>query len=139
MSKESALRFLEQAKTDRELVETVRAALVGGSAASFAVAAAGLGFSFTDEELQEASAELHQAELDRLGGAKLDDEELEQVAGGGNNYRCKDSFMYGENCWADDQCDRVFHFYKIMDDCDYTYNTREACINLDRGWGGVPQ
>ena len=139
MAKEDALRFLEQTKTDQELVEKVRAALVGGNAPSFAAAAADLGFSFTDEEFQEASAELRQAELDQLEGVELDDAELEQVAGGGDNYNCSDTYREGENCWADDQCDRILNYYKGLDACDYTYDPRESCYNLDRSWGGIPQ
>ncbi|MDO4533277.1 MAG: Nif11-like leader peptide family RiPP precursor [Coriobacteriia bacterium] len=74
MSKEDALRFLEQARTDRELVEKVRAAIVDGNAASFASAASNLGFAFTEEELAEASAELRQADIDKLDGMEVDDE-----------------------------------------------------------------
>ena len=139
MAKEDALRFLEQTKTDQELVEKVRAALVGGNAPSFAAAAADFGFSFTDEEFQEASAELRQAALDQLDGVELDDAELEQVAGGaGNNYACESTFVDGENCWADDQCDRILNYYKFRSDCEYTLNVQENCINLETGWGGVP-
>ena len=135
MSKEDALRFLEQARTDQELVEKVRAAIVDGSAASFACAASDLGFAFTEEELAEASAELRQADADKLDGMEIDDEELDQVAGG--REQCHDTYRWGENCLASDQCDRVYHYYKDGDACDYTYYVLENCFFLDRKWGGV--
>ena len=135
MSKEDALRFLEQARTDRELVEKVRAAIIDGSAASFASAASDLGFAFTEEELAEASAELRQADIDKLDGMEVDDEELDQVAGG--REQCSDTYQWGENCYFDDQCNSIVHYYKDVDHCDYTYYVRETCFRLDRRWGGI--
>lgn len=113
----------------------MRAAIVDGSAASFASAASNLGFAFTEEEFAEASAELRQADTDKLDGMQVDDEELEQVAGG--REQCSDTYRWGENCYFDDQCDRIVHYYKDVDHCDYTYYVLENCIQLDRSWGGV--
>ena len=36
---------------------------------------------------------------------EIDDEELAQLTGGGENAACKDTFISGENCWWTDGCD----------------------------------
>ena len=140
MSKQEALRFLQQTERDAEFAEKVRAALVGEKGpeeASFSSVAAGLGFVFTEEELQEVSAKHRSKKLAELDVAVMSDEELEQVAGGGDFYECRDTYRQGENCFNNDECDRIYHFYKHISTCKYTYNPRENCINLDRSWGGV--
>lgn len=139
MSKQEALRFLQQAESDAEFAEKVRAALTGEAEAeaSFSSVAADLGFAFTEEELLEASAEHRSEKLAELDAVAMDDQELEQVAGGGDRYECKDTYRQGENCFNNDECDRIYHFYKHISFCKYTYNPRENCINLDCSLGGV--
>lgn len=140
MSKAEALRFLQQAKDDDELVEKVRAAVVGGGDServSLPLVATDFGYDFSDEELKEASKDLLERELSEAEGMEIDDEELAQVAGGvGKHYECASTYSDGENCWTDDQCDRVLNYYKGLHPCKYTYNPRESCYFLERPIGG---
>lgn len=140
MSKAEALRFLQQAKTDDELVEKVRAAVVGGSDSeqvAISLVAADFGYDFSDEELKEASEDLLERELSEAEDMEIDGEELAQVTGGvGKHYQCASTYSDGENCWSDDQCDRVLNYYKAMHPCKYTYNPKESCCILERPIGG---
>ena len=43
--------------------------------------------------------------------AELDDEELSQLVGGGDNEACKYSFQNEENCFAFDGCDKFYRTY----------------------------
>ena len=142
MSKDDALRFLQKTRDDVEFVEKIRAALMEESsseATNISIEAAGFGYDFTEEELLAVSAELRSNEFAEIEGMEISDEELEQVAGGGDHADCSDTYRSGENCFHDDQCDMVYHFYKLRESCDYTYDVTENCINLDRSLGGVPQ
>ena len=42
---------------------------------------------------------------------EIDDKELSQLAGGGDNANCKSTYQHQENCWWNDGCDRVWNDY----------------------------
>ena len=50
---------------------------------------------------------------------ELDDEELQQLVGGGENTDCKDTYMHKENCWRTDGCDMVNNHYGGYE-CSYS-------------------
>lgn len=50
---------------------------------------------------------------------EISEDELEQVAGGGNK------------CLADYSCRGVFHYEKEWDECRYTYKLGENCMYAD--------
>ena len=51
------------------------------------------------------------ASSDNTASGELDDEELEQLVGGGDNAACADTFKQQENCWNNDGCDKVYNEY----------------------------
>ena len=42
---------------------------------------------------------------------ELDDEELQQLVGGGDHAACEDTYQHRENCVKTDGCDMVFNYY----------------------------
>ena len=137
MSKNEAMRFLQEMKSDQELAEKVRAAIMGEDAdpeANFSSVAAGLGFDFSKDELHEAAKELHETELEQAEGMEMSEEELDEVAGGVyHSCECKSTYTDGENCFNDDECKRSYHYYiKVPGVCKYTYDPTENCIFLER-------
>ena len=66
-----------------------------------------LGIELTAEEVKaylESTAEVATGEID--------DDELEQLVGGGENVGCADTFQHRENCWWNDGCDRFWNEYE---------------------------
>ena len=49
---------------------------------------------------------------EKLDTNELDDEELKQLVGGGENAACKDTYQNEENCWWEDGCDKSYNDYK---------------------------
>ena len=49
--------------------------------------------------------------VDPDSSAELDDEELSQLVGGGENAQCSSTYQHKENCWWSDGCDRVNNSY----------------------------
>ena len=49
--------------------------------------------------------------LDSLEPAEgeVDDEELQQLVGGGDKIACEDTYRDGENCWWNDACDMLLN------------------------------
>lgn len=65
-----------------------------------------LGVTLTAEEIK---AYLELVVEDAFG--ELDDEELSQLVGGGENAGCESTYQDRENCWWSDGCDRVWNDY----------------------------
>ena len=65
-----------------------------------------LGVELTAEEIQEyyASSRMSYAQ-------EIDDKELEQLVGGGENANCKSTYQHQENCWWNDGCDMYTNDY----------------------------
>jgi hypothetical protein len=66
-----------------------------------------LGLELTAEEIQEYFETASKAD-----DAELDDDELEQLVGGGENADCESSYQHKENCWFNDGCDKVWRDYE---------------------------
>lgn len=47
----------------------------------------------------------------KLASGEVNDEELSQLTGGGENSNCRKTFTNEENCWWNDGCDLVFFRY----------------------------
>ena len=43
--------------------------------------------------------------------SEIDDEELSQLAGGGENAECSSTYKHKENCWWNDGCDIIVNSY----------------------------
>ena len=50
---------------------------------------------------------------------ELDDEELQQLVGGGDHAACENTYMHEENCWKTDGCDMVYNSYGGYE-CSYS-------------------
>lgn len=66
-----------------------------------------LGLELTAEEIREYFETASKAD-----DAELDDDELEQLVGGGENADCESSYQHKENCWFNDGCDKVWRDYE---------------------------
>lgn len=79
----------------------------------------------------ELSAEQIRAYLESrtTSTEQLDDEELEQVAGGGDNTACKYSYKDKQNCWNKDACDLIYHKYD-----DYTCKRNASGASSFYNW-----
>jgi hypothetical protein len=64
-----------------------------------------LGVALTTEEAQAYLTS------DKTGSAELDDEELSQLAGGGDPEECFSTFQHRENCILSDACDNFYIEY----------------------------
>ena len=107
---ENAKKFFEElAKTEEakalfasiEKPETEDARI-----AAYVEIAAKLGVTLTAEDVAA-----YFASNDNTDDAELDDEELAQLVGGGENAGCASSYQQKENCWWNDGCDRVWNDY----------------------------
>ena len=52
--------------------------------------------------------------------SELDDEELQQLVGGGDHRMCETTYQHGENCWVSDGCDMLFNDFGGYD-CSHHY------------------
>jgi hypothetical protein len=77
-----------------------------------------LGVALTVEEVKEYLAS------DKANGAELDDEELNQLVGGGAHEECKYSYKNEENCI-------------LFDGCDGSYRSYDAYICKSNNVGGL--
>jgi hypothetical protein len=148
MSKTEAIRFLNNYKASRELMESVERIFDSNPDAPetdlWIMAAEQNGYEFTPEELLAAFSERSQPAV----CASLDEKELLAVAGGSRddchadfwcpelNYytaadkhdSCSDSFIDKENCWHDDGCDTAYNIYDDYE-CKGTGNCEIAFIH----------
>lgn len=125
MSKEQAVRFLNEYKINRVLMEKVESVFEDNPGLSDAelwiLAAKENGYDFSPEELERVFHERTKV-IEKVAGARLDEAELSAVAGGdatsctisyNNTYpdQCKDTFTDRENCWHNDGCDNCYNMY----------------------------
>lgn len=151
MSKEQAIEFLNNYKTDRELKEKVESLFEANPDKAdgdlWAQAGKEAGFEFTPQELDEVFHERIQDPS--IDAQTLDEKELAAVAGGGDeNCRgafwcflvdkyhkenkhdnCKSTYVNRENCWNNDGCDNVYNMYSDYQcnhsgECDWAFTHR---------------
>ena len=67
-----------------------------------------LGIALT---LEDIAAYLQETANQAPAENELDDEELQQLVGGGENAGCKGTYQHKENCWWTDACDLVNNQY----------------------------
>ena len=79
-----------------------------------------LGIALT---LEDIAAYVSAANQEPAEG-ELDDEELQQLVGGGGNFACKDTYQQGENCWYNDACNILFQHYAHKAD----KNNNGSCV-----------
>lgn len=107
---ENAKKFFEElAKTEEakalflaiEAPETEEARI-----AAYIEIAKKLGIELTVEEINAYFESMDNSPL-----AEIDDEELAQLIGGGENSGCSSTYKHKENCWFNDGCDRSTNSY----------------------------
>ena len=91
--------------------------------------------------LEDIAAYLQETANQAPAENELDDEELQQLVGGGENPGCKDTFQHKENCWWNDACDSVYEDYTNYR-CNGTYKGGKkpnfsGCGNTMRPLGTV--
>ena len=91
--------------------------------AAYIDVAAKLGVALTVEEVKEYLAS------DKANGAELDDEELSQLAGGGDNANCKSTYQHRENCWWNDGCDMYTNDYDGYKCASQDYGKKPGSTN----------
>ena len=62
-------------------------------------------------ELSADDVSAYFASSENTASGELDDEELSQLVGGGDNAACADTFQQRENCWNNDGCDKLYNEY----------------------------
>ena len=107
---ENAKKFFEEVARTEEAKAFFKAAKAPETeeerVAAYIEIAKKLGIELTAEGI----AAYYAAE-DETGSAELDDKELSQLVGGGDNAACVDTFRHKENCWWNDGCDRSWNEY----------------------------
>ena len=120
MSKENAKRFLDELDQNEKALEMLKEMKDADSEEEirlFASAARETGYDTTDEEIREILENAKAMQIQESDEAaeqvkKLSREDVDGVAGGKkHDPRCKDTFKSGENCWWNDQCNKVVNFY----------------------------
>ena len=112
--------FLEALKTDPKAQELIRdipePETTSSRIRAYAKIAKDLGYDLSDADLDafildqelylQAKAEAAAKEI-----KELPEDELEEVAGGGDHPECKNTYKDRENCWVHDGCDIVNTHY----------------------------
>ncbi|MBR5337170.1 MAG: hypothetical protein IK152_04235 [Lachnospiraceae bacterium] len=101
----------------QELLKSYDKPEPGKEAAVYAEVASKLGYDISDADITgyidkstEAMKKRSEANMDKIEA--LPDEDLGQVAGGGEKHsNCSYSYLDKENCWAHDGCDLVWNHY----------------------------
>ena len=84
------------------------------AAGVYASIAEKMGFQVTKEDIVEGLKGLEKIQRTKTDAdvkQALDEDALEQVAGGGADPRCSDTFSRGEWCWFTDSCSYVINSY----------------------------
>ena len=71
---------------------------------------------------------------DEILGKQLNDDELDQVAGGttyGYGSSCESTYKENEWCWSSDYCRNAINFYAMNEECETTYNKIDSCVQSD--------
>ena len=108
---ENAKKFFEEIiKTEEAkglIASTEAPATEEARIAAYIDIAGKLGVELTADEINAYFATNIKADY-----AELDDDELEQLVGGGENADCESSYQHKENCWLNDGCDKVWRDYE---------------------------
>ena len=118
---EKIKKFLEELAKKPELAKELgdkpKDFAIDEKIAAYAGLAKKLGYDITEDDFKKYVSEADKAAQDKTGEvvddlAKLSDEELDDVAGGGGaNPNCKDTFLDKENCWSNDGCEAINNYY----------------------------
>lgn len=136
MAYENAKCFFEKLGTDPEAQELLKGCPKPDKPEELLKAytelAGKLGISLSEEELAGYLEEEKKAIESRTEAAasqiqELQDDAMDAVAGGGAKPDCKDTYRDHENCWFNDGCDNVYHYYDTYM-CKNTY--RFGCPDL---------
>lgn len=127
---ENAKRFFEELGANEKAQELLRAAGLEDTADDalvLAKVARETGYEVGDDDMREllaAMQKLQAAASDAVADQvrDLDDEELDTVAGGGEDPACRDSFSNNDNCLIVDRCDKVIVIYVDESDPECTKN-----------------
>ena len=107
---ENAKKFFEEiAKTEEAkalFAATVKPETEEARVAAYIEIAKKLSVELTAEDIKAYFDSIAEAEL-----CEIDDAELSQLVGGGDNAACADTFQHKENCWWNDGCDEVYNSY----------------------------
>ena len=107
---ENAKKFFEEIiKTEKAkglIASTEAPATEEARIAAYIDIAGKLGVELTADEINAYFATNIKADY-----AELDDDELEQLVGGGENSGCSSTYKHKENCWWNDGCDRSTNSY----------------------------
>ena len=123
-------KFLEEIRNNPAVHEMLKEKAVPRNSAeeirAYTDIANKLGYSFTEEEMksfaeQEAAAQRGKREADIQTIRELPEEELGEVAGGGDT--CKSTYKNRENCWKNDGCDNIVNYYDHYV-CSWYYYTK---------------
>ena len=146
MSKEEVKKVFEALRADPKTKELIGACEAPETPEEvmeiYAQVAKKLGFDVTSEELGSYIKELEEGRKARTREdvreiQNLDDEELDQVAGGSKEHNsCEDTYRDKENCWYTDGCDNIWNIYDdyvchIVSSCQQKQNDdwNELCSN----------
>ena len=132
MSKESAIKFLRELKTNEKAKELLqgreRPKTKEDAIKAYAEVAKELGEDISPEDfakaLEEIEAEIHQkTKAVSADMQELEDDDLEGVAGG---------------YWIEDGCARTYSMFSLCDEVDYCYFSisNYECCNDYWGWVG---
>ena len=122
---ENAKKFFEEVVKTEEAKALLAAAgqpeTDEARVAAYIDVAAKLGVELTAEEIKE-----YYESSCAPGTAEIDDKELAQLVGGAANAQCGSTYVQGENCLLNDQCNKLWQ--------DYTIREEEPAKTNDRIW-----
>ena len=133
------LKALNENPKAKELIKAAKEpANAEEAAALYADIAEKAGICVSKETIQEflKNKESRQQEVtakaEGLVKAALGEDDLESVAGGGQDERCSSTFDKGEWCWFSDSCSYVISYYDDIPDSTLPRDTN-ATVDLQAG------
>lgn len=126
---EKVEKFLEDLKSQKglELLQKRdRPSDAEAACRTYAEIAKEMGHDVSEDDLVAYAKAMDGMRRGKTGAAveqveALSDQELGEVAGGGDNPECKDTYKQRENCWHDDGCDVAYNHYKYYA-CHHFYH-----------------
>ena len=110
--------FLKALQQNDEIKELLKNQPKPGSdeeaAETYASIAEKMGFKLSREDMINGLKGLEKIQMEKTDASLkqvLDEADLEQVAGGGEDPRCSDTFSPGEWCWFTDSCSFIIRGY----------------------------
>jgi hypothetical protein len=107
---ENAKKFFEEVVKTEEAKELFKSAgspeTEEARIAAYIDVAAKLGVALSADEIKA-----YYASSCTSDAQEIDDKELSQLAGGGDNANCKSTYQHRENCWWNDACDMYTNDY----------------------------